>query len=1323
MPVFDYILISASNNFTVIITIENQGEQKGDNRMMRKKWLREWLVFGVLFAMLTAMLPASVWAAGKAGAATDTAAEQQSQKQIVQPGGSSGSLEEDGVEISKTITPTGNENVFDIDLQVKTTRDISEIYGTPDAAVVIVMDISNTMNEKFPQGSSTSRYDAAIASAEDFIEQFQHRSENSGAERKIGYVAFNTDAHRISEMTECKTAAQAASLKNAIKQRTWEIIDSDEYKDSHSRFTNIEAGIKMGADILGDVSAENKYMIFLSDGFPTTYISGGYNGYDPYCTEGDIGADGVFYDSVAEKYCQYGTSYSNKAAVRARDAAASAKSAGIKIFAIGIDVGGQTIQEYIDKVNNKFSVVDRESENYELGSATSSDSFKNWLRNSIGSGYYYDSSNTEGLQNAYDAIFEEIRSELEKKVIGKWVAEDPMPGGVDGYVRFISFFDSKGKLSRSRLAGEWRQGAENTAVYADGKISWDLKKSGYILEKENDKSVYTYSLKYRVRLANEKDNFTKEKPYETNGTTTLKYVISVNGQTGDDRTMEFPVPEVKGYLGKLDFDKVDSVNRLPVNGAEFKLKHADDLCAGGDSATCSLEAVTMQDTAAASDSNGRVKFDAIASGHIYRIYETKAASGYTPVAAEGLEIGTVIVSYGQTKFIPKDAKDPVDKFIMENTAETGSLVLEKQVETDEEQGLYNPGNQKTYDFTIKGPVRAFGEYEAVRSCGDNQDGIAEKVIFDNDNTARITLKDRERIKISGIPVTAAGEVYTVIETNAASTARLIMLTPEFKNGESSTVNTSVNAQVEKNSETKLICINRFTKPGEAECIPDIVINKRVEGEEIPAGSADSFKFTMKALGYSLPDGGLAEEALTPETMPTLGEFTVSSSEIGDNKRVTKDTYKYTQAGTYYYKITETAAGRGYSPATSGYYIKDTVTAGDKEDGYSLHYSRSIYRIDALQSANSGISNLDEVFGSGAELNTEGAEYGNDGVLQFINIFTAPRSLTVQKTVGGNAYSTDCDFEFTVYFDSFEPGTVIKGTLIKRNGETENIEKTVTAAAEGDKEKPGGSISFTLKAYEAVTFDALPRDTKYSIKEKPVAGYSTEASRNGQKTEIRDNEVTGEITAGSGETVVFKNSRSEYVYTGCSLNITKKVTGIDNSDKSRELMKNYYAVVNYGDKDIILTGFKWNGSCWQSSTCTVTGYVNIDYDVKEPVPPQAEGYTFKETVITGGDNGSGGGTAKSGETDFVTVINDYEQIKDIPPEEPEDPQEPDNPAIPNKPDKPDSEKPDKPVYDSKVVKTGDESGIAVRAGIFGVSALLLAGAAVFTARRKPRRKDM
>lgn len=157
--------------------------------MMRRKRLRKWLALSVLSAMLLALVPASVWAAGEIGTTESTAAEQQEQKQIVYSGGTDGNLEDDGVEISKTISPTGSENIFDISLQVKTTQNISEIYDTPDAAVVIVMVISNTMNEKFPQGSSSSRYDAAISSAEDFITQFQQRSENSKAERKIGYVA------------------------------------------------------------------------------------------------------------------------------------------------------------------------------------------------------------------------------------------------------------------------------------------------------------------------------------------------------------------------------------------------------------------------------------------------------------------------------------------------------------------------------------------------------------------------------------------------------------------------------------------------------------------------------------------------------------------------------------------------------------------------------------------------------------------------------------------------------------------------------------------------------------------------------------------------------------------------------------------------------------------------------------------------------------------------------------------------------------------------------------------------------------------------------
>lgn len=1274
--------------------------------MRKRKKLHRQLAFGLILAMLLTMIPVSVWADD----AQDAAAEQ-SRQQIVEQGGSNGSLEKKGVEVSKTISATGSENVFDINLQVKTTQDIREIYDTPDAAVAIVMDISNTMNDGFPKGSGTNRYDAAISASEDFINSFQQRSENSRAERKIGYVAFNTDAHKISELTDCKTAEQAAALKTAVKTKTDPIIGQTGYEEAHSRFTNMEAGLKMASDMLAGSNAANKYIIFLSDGFPTTYIRDGYSGYDPYCTGGTPGIDGVFCDMVTDKYCDYGTSYSNKAALKARTAAEAIKKSEVKIFTVGIDIGGQTIKNYINKEGAEFSVVDRESEKYELGSADSADAFKNWLKNSIGSGCYYDSSDADGLKNAFESIFAEIKQELEKKVVGKWVAADPVPAG-SGCIDFVGFFDKTGNLSGRTLTGQWQQNTENTAIYGeDNNIAWDLKKSGYTLETNENTSIYTYSVKYRIRLTNENSGFISDNSYMTNGDTGLKYVICTDGQQGEEQTIDFPVPEVKGYLGELCFDKKDSVNNLPVQGAEFSLKHDSDICKSMSNATCSAGKLSLADMTAVSDGSGKVEFKAIASGHAYKVYETKAAPGYSQV--NDLEIGTVIVSYGQTCFIPKNAKEPVDKFVMSNTPDTGNLILEKRVDRDSQQGLCDPGSGRSYEFTVKGPDRAYGDYEAVRSSGEIQN--SEKIIFDKNHTAVIRLKDGESLKLCNIPVTVTGETYEVAETNVADTARLIMLTPEFKTGQTSVNAAKTTAEVNSSADTNIVCINRFTKPADAECIPDITINKSIIGDEAIDNSGDSFKFTMTPLGYSLPEGGLTEELLTSETMPSLGEFTISAGEAGSNKTITKDSCKYTQSGTYYYKITETQAGNGYRAATAGYYIKDTVSSSEQ----GLDYTREIYRIDALQSANKGIENLDEVFGSGAELNTEGAQYTNDGVLQFVNIFTAPRSLTIQKTVGGNAYSTTYDFEFTVCFDELEPGTAIKGKYISRNGEAKIIEKTTEAGEAGS----GSVIRFTLKAYETMVLEDIPKNTQYTVTEKETPGYTTEAAHNGQKLQTAKEGISGEIRAYSGETVVFKNSRSEYVYIGCRLDITKKVTGIDNSNSSRKLMQNYCATVSCGDREIILKDFKWNGTCWQSSTYTITGYANIDYDIKENTVPEAEGYTFKDVTITGGDSGSGSGTAKPGETDQVTVTNTYEKTENNPPEEPEKPENPVNPDKPANPDKPDTTEPEPPAYDAAVVKTGDEAGIAAKAGIFGASALLLAGAAALTARRRAGKKDM
>ena len=55
------------------------------------------------------------------------------------------------------------------------------------------------------------------------------------------------------------------------------------------------------------------------------------------------------------------------------------------------------------------------SENYEIGSASEPTSYQSWLKNRIGSGIYYDSSNPSELEKAYAEIFQKIQEERQQK--------------------------------------------------------------------------------------------------------------------------------------------------------------------------------------------------------------------------------------------------------------------------------------------------------------------------------------------------------------------------------------------------------------------------------------------------------------------------------------------------------------------------------------------------------------------------------------------------------------------------------------------------------------------------------------------------------------------------------------------------------------------------------------------------------------------------------------------------------------------------------------------------------------------------------------------
>lgn len=590
----------------------------------------------------------------------------------------------DKVRISKTIDGTDVENVFDITLAVETKR---ETVVESAMEVVIVMDVSNTMTYNFGQieagvGEGPSRYEAAmeaITGTNGFVNKF-YEAINAGeisSESKISLVAFNTNATVIQEMSKCNTTKLRNNIKNTIKNGTSAIVTDPNYGGSVNRYTNIEAGLALGNEqFTDDIKPENRFIILLSDGFPTTYRKNSesdtnFDGWNPYMNSthnpnyGSVnktpGKDGYFYDQVRGKLCTYGTSYSDKAAKRARAEANAIKKDGVNIFSVGVDIGGQTIKRYIDQFAGKdFSVVDCTGNTYEIGSASSPDAFKNWLKNSIGSGIYYDSNKGADLTAAFDDMFLGILRKYSDGVTARQVV-DVIPDNIEfiGIVDYHNVPEARAKVVKN---------SDGTTTLNWGTLGNDdatsktTKKNVALTRGIGTEDTFIHKITYRVRLMNEAPDFVEGTSYNTNQSAVFKYknytnvynsagnkISAASTQTGV-KTMEYTSPSVHGYLVNLAFDKVDQYDR-PVEGAEFTLTHDTtcNVCRGD-----GKSAVNVPEYTAESDANGKVNFTGIPSGHKYIMKETKTPEDYQIVDLEYRGVAAYDVL---TVTPPEDVKD------------------------------------------------------------------------------------------------------------------------------------------------------------------------------------------------------------------------------------------------------------------------------------------------------------------------------------------------------------------------------------------------------------------------------------------------------------------------------------------------------------------------------------------------------------------------------------------------------------------------------------------------------------------------------------------
>lgn len=185
------------------------------SRLMKKSrpagMKKRLLSLAMALSLMLGMVPAI--------SADNDAMQLQREKQIVTAGGtryfkadgSSGTNGNHDVSVTKTVLPTGIENQFQIQLQVETTQDLQEISVSPDAAVVLVMDVSNSMNDK--DGKNT-RLENAMDAAETFLENYVQ--EAGDAKRMVSIVEFGSNAKTVLNWSEANSKQTNADGKTEV---------------------------------------------------------------------------------------------------------------------------------------------------------------------------------------------------------------------------------------------------------------------------------------------------------------------------------------------------------------------------------------------------------------------------------------------------------------------------------------------------------------------------------------------------------------------------------------------------------------------------------------------------------------------------------------------------------------------------------------------------------------------------------------------------------------------------------------------------------------------------------------------------------------------------------------------------------------------------------------------------------------------------------------------------------------------------------------------------------------------------------------------------
>ncbi|MBS6166333.1 MAG: VWA domain-containing protein, partial [Firmicutes bacterium] len=692
------------------------------------------------------------------------------------------------VKHSKIIQQTG-ENTFDITLQVKTSEEIKEQVVSEDAAVVLVLDQSSSMTYNNIKDLKKAVYG--------FVDTLTENV-SATARREIAIVMFGSNADTELFWT------------NAVTDR-WKVNQAvTGIEKTSNEGTNIEGGLRLANNLLNHdkiKDIQNKYVILMTDGVPTFHVTdrnetssmmkmtgsrgGGSSAehldwHDIYCTKGwdDLGESDDIPGQIREKGAKLYT--------------VSYKSGSIE----NKKVNGQTID--------------------------------NWLGSFADQHFQSNDDISLGLENIAQIIVNQAKA---------WILTDPMG-------EYIQFGLNEGI---TRVTNETQNIVRNPRKYNTdtNTLIWDLKNDS-LYEKETIGNVtwYTYTLTYSVTLNNLKEGFSQNQNYDTNGTTKLTYMVR-DGKGDLEPELyetELAVPQVKGFVGSLEFTKVNA-EKQPLKGAEFTLKVDDG----------------NWQKKVASDNDGKISFTDIPSGHVYTLTETEAPEGY--VAVEPID---VTVSYGEVT-----AKEITDGTLIDPVA-TGSLAISKTVTVGD--GL-TPSPDTNFTFSVQFGSELSGTYETKTTSekGAQEEKTGELTV--TNGQATVTLQADQTITIQGLP---AGTTYTVTETELGD--GFTQTAPEGAATGTISADGTKTAAFTNTYEVESASLTGSTA---------LQVKKEIQGKAPETSyewqENDSFTFTITAVTQGAPMPDRKEIVIDKDTTNHTASF-------GD--------ITYTKPGTYKYEIRE-----------------------------------------------------------------------------------------------------------------------------------------------------------------------------------------------------------------------------------------------------------------------------------------------------------------------------------------------------------------------------------------------------------------------------------